>query len=199
MMIGWPRRRPMSLAEATSEPVKVTEPIRTSATMNRTSQPSRLASPPSGVRSLAWRTRSSTASSAAAPPPTALKSETSCGMAVMATVRAMRRPAYPPTARPPRMMPQLSRLGLPLATQMSSAVTAVIMPAAERRLPLRAVAGEFIKCRPTAKRAAPARKASCTRCSRSVAFMPAPRYLGDSSATGAGRRLNICSIRSVTQ
>ena len=41
--------------------------------------------------------------------------------------------------------------------------TAMIMPAAERRLPVRAVAGEFIRCRPTTKSAAPTMKASWTR------------------------------------
>ncbi len=49
-MIGWPLSLPISLAEAISEPVKVTEPTTTSTTMKRISQPSRLASAPSGVR-----------------------------------------------------------------------------------------------------------------------------------------------------
>ena len=43
---------------------------------------------------------SCTASSAAAPPPTALNSDTSCGIAVIFTVRAAYSPAAPPTAKP---------------------------------------------------------------------------------------------------
>ena len=67
-----------------SEPVKVTEPI----TMSRT------------VATLTWRIGtvplrrrySSMAMSAAAPPPTALNSDTSWGIAVIFTVRAAYRP-----------------------------------------------------------------------------------------------------------
>ena len=76
-MIGWPLSLPISLAEATREPVKVTEPTTTSTTMKKISQPSRPASAPSGVRWPLRRTKSSMASRAAAPPPTALNSETS--------------------------------------------------------------------------------------------------------------------------
>ena len=44
------------------------------------------------------------ATMAAAPPPTALKSETSCGMAVMATRRARNMPTAAPMAKPAMMM-----------------------------------------------------------------------------------------------
>ena len=44
------------------------------------------------------------ATSAAAPPPTALNSETSCGMAVIATRRARYRPMPPPMRKPTTMM-----------------------------------------------------------------------------------------------
>ena len=44
------------------------------------------------------------ATSAAAPPPTALNSETSCGMAVIWTFRAIHRPSPPPMAKPTTMM-----------------------------------------------------------------------------------------------
>ena len=46
------------------------------------------------------------AMSAAAPPPTALNSDTSCGIAVIFTVRAVYRPAPPPTATPTDDDPQ---------------------------------------------------------------------------------------------
>jgi len=94
---------------------------------------------------------------------TALKSETSCGMAVMATERAIHRPAAPPTTRPPPMISQLPIPGFDQLTKISSAMTAMNIPIAERRLPLRAVAGEFIRWRPSAKNDAPIRNANCTR------------------------------------
>jgi len=51
------------------------------------------------------------ASTAAAPPPTALNNETSCGMDVIWIWRAVRRPIPPPNARPPMMMAQLPKPG----------------------------------------------------------------------------------------
>ncbi len=69
------------------------------------------------------------------------------------------------------MISQLPIPGLELATKVSSAMTAMVMPIAERRLPLRAEAGEFIWCRPIANNEAPNRKATCTRYPRSVVFM----------------------------
>ena len=62
-----------------SEPVKVTEPITMSSTVATLSW--RGGTPE-------WRRYSSMAISAAAPPPTALNSDTSCGIAVIFTVRA---------------------------------------------------------------------------------------------------------------
>src|SRR5450759_5510718 len=62
---------------------------------------------------------------------------------------------------------------------MSSETTAMTMPSDESRLPLRAVTGEFIKCRPRTKKAAPMRNAIWTRCWRLVAIMTGP-----SSASG---------------
>ena len=103
------------------------------------------------------------ASSAAAPPPTALNRETSWGIEVMATVLAILRPRPPPSARPATMIAQLPRPMPFWATKRTSAETATIMPTADRRLPVRAVAGEFIKCRPMTKRAAPTMKAIWTR------------------------------------
>jgi hypothetical protein len=76
-------RSPISLPEAISEPVNVIEPITTSSTVATFS--SRTGAPVSRRYSLI-------AISAAAPPPTALNSDTSCGIAVIGTVRA----AYSP-------------------------------------------------------------------------------------------------------
>ena len=50
------------------------------------------------------------AMSAAAPPPTALNSDTSCGIAVIFTVRAVYRPAPPPMATPTTMIDPADRV-----------------------------------------------------------------------------------------
>ena len=74
-----PETMPCSLPAAISDPEKVMAPMR-------------MSSPPvMEVRTGTWvaRAKSLTASSAAAPPPTALNRLTSCGMAVIATVRAV--------------------------------------------------------------------------------------------------------------
>ena len=84
-------------------------------------------------------------------------------MEVMATVRAILRPMPPPRARPPMMIAQFQRPTLPCATKTTSATTAMIIPAAESRLPVRAVAGEFIRWRPITKSAAPTMNDSWTR------------------------------------
>src|ERR1035437_630471 len=63
---------------------------------------------------------------------------------------------------------------------MSSETTAMIMPTDESLLPFRAVTGEFIKCRPRTKKAAPTRNAICTRCWR---------LLASTTATSSARRL----------
>ena len=77
-------RRPISFPDAISEPVKVTEPIAMSRTVATFS--CRPGTTP------ACRRYSSMAISAAAPPPTALNSDTSCGIAVIFTVLAEYRP-----------------------------------------------------------------------------------------------------------
>ncbi len=96
------------------------------------------------------------ATRAAAPPPTALKSETSCGIAVMATRSASSRPTAPPMRKPPTMMMSASVERPPSRSSRATKVTttASVMPAAEMRLPVRAVAGLPMKCRPTTKPAA---------------------------------------------
>ena len=55
------------------------------------------------------RMKSSMATRAAAPPPTALNSDTSCGIAVIFTVRAVYRPAPPPIRNPTTMIDQRRR------------------------------------------------------------------------------------------
>ena len=71
------------------------------------------------------------------------------------------------------------------------------MPPADTRLPLRAVAGEFIRISPSTNPAAPMSQASRTR--TSTALHRQALALGACGAAGAaGLRLNIWSIRSVT-
>ena len=86
------------------------------------------------------------AMSAAAPPPTALNSETSCGIAVIFTFLAIQRPAPAPMAKPTMMIAHeaVERPPWRVTSPMRVAATARIMPPAESRLPLRAVAGEFM-------------------------------------------------------
>src|SRR5258706_15021553 len=97
---------------------------------------------------------------AAAPPPTALNSDTSCGIAVIFTVRAVYSPRPPPAATPTRMMTHgVAWKPEPLVwrtrIRMAVATIAIVIPPADTRLPLRAVAGGFIPPRPTTKPAAP--------------------------------------------
>ena len=78
-----------------SDPVNVTEPMsapRTTKIVVSTGAPE------------LSRMKSSIATRAAAPPPTALNSDTSCGIAVIFTVRAVYRPAPPPIRKPVTMM-----------------------------------------------------------------------------------------------
>src|SRR3954451_20131842 len=112
--------------------------------------------------------------SAAAPPPTALKSDTSCGIAVIFTVRAVYMPRPPTTAMPRMMISQPIALKLwpgcvwPTSRRTAVAAIARAMPPADTRLPFRAVAGEFIRIRPRTKAAAPASQTSRTMLLRVV-------------------------------
>ena len=78
--------RPNSLPDAMSEPVKVIEPITMSSTVATFSVRPGTTFAPANLR------YSSIAMRAAAPPPTALNSDTSWGIAVIFTVRAVYRP-----------------------------------------------------------------------------------------------------------
>ena len=149
-MIGLPLMIPMSLAEARSDPVNVTEPITTSSTTKTVVETE-------GVCMVVRTMKSWSATSAAAPPPTALKIETSWGIAVIGTVRPVMRPAVAPMAKPTMMMAQAVPLRPPSRAMRlpSVATTATTMPPADSRLPLRAVAGEFMNRSPRTKQTAP--------------------------------------------
>ena len=75
------------------------------------------------------------------------------------------------------------------------------MPPADRRLPLRAVAGEFIRARPRTNATAPASHAIRTRTSIQPRVSMWVAYASASVSAGlgaAGFFRNIWSIRSVT-
>jgi hypothetical protein len=77
------------------------------------------------------------------------------------------------------------------------ATIATAIPPADTRLPLRAVAGEFIRIRPRTNATAPISQAICASArsvSASIAYASGRSVLG----AAAGLRLNIWSIRSVT-
>ena len=83
--------------------------------------------------------------------------------------------------------------------RIAVATMARVMPPADTRLPLRAVAGEFIRDRPMTNATAPTIQAIRTRISMiwSVVMAPPPRHR--SAGLGAtGFLRNIWSIRSVT-
>src|SRR5687767_12117473 len=121
---------------------------------------------------------------AAAPPPTALNSDTSWGIAVIFTVRAVYSPRPPPRTIPPRMISQAVIEADPRpASRTAVPPIARAMPPAETRLPLRAVAGEFMRMSPMTKAAAPASQARRTRMSsRSISGL---RPLGGRNARGS--------------
>ena len=89
--IGRPEISSCSFANATSEPENEIEPIIAERAVEVASTVERLP---------AKRWNSSSAISAAAPPPTPLKRATICGIAVIFTVRAPTRPTVPPAAIP---------------------------------------------------------------------------------------------------
>ena len=137
---------PCSLPAAMSEPVKVTEPM-------RIPRPAVMSTTMSGVPSLVRM--SFRATSAAAPPPTVLNTETSCGISVIFTFLAETTPATAPIRMPTTSTTTATMFTKPLAkSTMNAMSTATTMPSAEIWLPLRAVFGEFMKCRPTTNRTA---------------------------------------------
>ena len=93
-------------------------------------------SPPSRSGSGAFLWNSAVAISAAAPPPTPLKSATICGIAVICTARAERTPITVPTAIPARISQYWS---ISLLANVNP--TAIAMPTAAIQFPDRAVRG----------------------------------------------------------
>src|SRR5690349_4788981 len=143
---------PWSLPPAIREPLNVTDPMTAPST-------TKIVVSSGAPPALVSRMKSSIAIRAAAPPPTALNSDTSCGIAVIFTVRAVYSPRPPPSAMPATMISQPTAFRLPVSVGVARRRTAVariaaIMPPADTRLPLRAVAGEFIRIRPMTKQAA---------------------------------------------
>ena len=143
---------------------------------------------------------------AAAPPPTALNSDTSCGIAVIWTVRAVYSPSPPPSAMPATMIaqpPTTKPSPRSCWERMRTAVAPIarVMPAADSRLPFRAVAGEFIWTSPRTNATAPRQPGDPDE-----DFDPAEgihwfAYASASASAGLGAVgffRNIWSIRSVT-
>ncbi len=97
------------------------------------------------------------ATRAAAPPPTALNMLTSCGIAVICTVLAEYSPAPAPTMAPAASTIQPVALIVPeWMIRARVAAMAAAMPQVDTWLPRRAVAGVFIRCRPSTKQDAAA-------------------------------------------
>ena len=100
------------------------------------------------------------------------------------------------------MIPQPTALNPPpsvgrASSRIAVAAIATAMPPADSRLPLRAVAGEFIRIRPSTKADAPASQARRTRIEIVSKSIDQP----SACSTGFGATgffLNIWSIRSVT-
>ena len=68
--------------------------------------------------------------------------------------------------------------------------TAIVMPVADRRLPLRAVAGEFMKCRPEREAGRADEEGELYQVTEvGRGSWPAPRHSAGLSALGTGRRL----------
>ena len=81
--------------------------------------------------------------------------DTSCGIAVICTVLADHRPTAEPSRAPTISTVQPTAVTVPSWISRTSVVaTAMVMPAVDTWLPRRAVAGLFIRCRPTTKQAA---------------------------------------------
>jgi hypothetical protein len=84
-----------------------------------------------------------TATRQAAMPTRLWNAATSCGMAVMATRRAISAPTVPPMATPPTTRPRVSGSNRPWLNRVTSAVpTAIAMPIMPLRLPAWLVVGD---------------------------------------------------------
>src|SRR5450759_2969899 len=140
--MGLPVISSWSLAQAPLLPAKALDPITMLKTLGNAS-----------AKAGCWPKLSSsaTATSAAAPPPTPLKRATICGMAVIFTMRAPMLPTAPPMTTPMAMMIT------PAVVKWSSdrvATSAITMPTAAMRFPLRAPFGELSCFKPRMKHTA---------------------------------------------
>src|ERR1700674_362867 len=146
--MGVPVISSWSLAKATMLPANETEPITMLKTLGN-----------AAAKEGCWPKLSSsaTATSAAAPPPTPLKRATICGMAVIFTMRAPMLPTAAPMTTPIAMMitPEVVK-----RSSGSVAASAITMPTAAMRLPLRAPLGELSCFKPRMKQTAATRYAS---------------------------------------
>ena len=131
-----------------------------------TADPENETAPTSIVKTIARRTHglslwpsSSTATSAAAPPPTPLKPPTSCGIWVICTRRAIGTAIAEPTAMAARMSGIFSNL-----TDRNTVITASTAPAAPIRLPRRAPFGELRPLSARMKQTAATRYSSAVHC-----------------------------------
>jgi hypothetical protein len=120
-----------SFAKAISEPENEIDPIRAESMIAIDTSP--WMRPDGGASS--WNSASAT--SAAAPPPTPLKSATICGIAVICTRRAPTAPKAPPTSA----ATTISQFRCTPAFR-SVATIAITIPTAPIWLPRRAVAGD---------------------------------------------------------
>ena len=79
-----------------------------------------------------------------------MNADTSCGIAVILIVRAAYRPTPEPISAPAMITIQPVVVTVPAwISRTKVAMTAMIMPVVATWLPRRAVAGLFIRCRPT--------------------------------------------------
>ncbi len=136
--IGRPLTSSWSLANAMAEPAKEIEPIRAERTIETVSSP---------IGS-AVLCHSESATSAAAPPPTPLKTATICGIAVIRTFRAPTTPTTLPITSPATISAQFSR-----PSSRSVVAIARSIPAPPTQFPLRACRGEERNFRETTKQA----------------------------------------------
>ncbi len=144
-MIGRPVISSCSLRNVTTDPVKLTDPT---TMVNAMAIRSKAGADP--TRDTA--SSSTSATIAAAAPPTPLKSATSCGICVIRTRYAPSAPITVPTATAIKIQPRWSRsLDRKTITQASTA------PIAPIRLPRRAVRGEDSPFRATMKHTAATR------------------------------------------
>ncbi len=140
---------PCSLPAAMIDPENVTEPMITSSTVG-----TEVAAPAPAPTDI----KSRIATRAAAPPPTALKMLTNWGIAVIFTVLAVYRPSPPPTRIPAAITIQPVGLITPRCTTRTPVATiAATIPATDTWLPRLAVAGVFIRCKPSTKQDAASR------------------------------------------